>query len=151
MNPPLRRLTPSELLQLKRWNTPTIYNGWEQITRHDPATDALLIGDWGVSFTKPRFSAKVSVNYTGVRRLAVVAPSAMIRANSYTNYAPQTRVDVAASYMINKRYTVYADARNLNGVPLRRGTWSEDTAGYARSDVLQFAGAMFTLGVRGQF
>jgi regulator of RNase E activity RraA len=25
------------LLQLKRWNTPTIYNGWEQITRHDPA------------------------------------------------------------------------------------------------------------------
>jgi 4-hydroxy-4-methyl-2-oxoglutarate aldolase len=23
------------LLQLKRWNTPTIYNGWEQITRHD--------------------------------------------------------------------------------------------------------------------
>lgn len=28
-------MTHSELLQLKRWNTPTIYNGWEQITRHD--------------------------------------------------------------------------------------------------------------------
>lgn len=25
----------SELLKLKRWNTPTIYNGWEQITKHD--------------------------------------------------------------------------------------------------------------------
>ena len=25
------------LLQLKRWNTPTIYNGWEQITKMDPA------------------------------------------------------------------------------------------------------------------
>ena len=25
-------LTHGELLQLKRWNTPTIYNGWEQIT-----------------------------------------------------------------------------------------------------------------------
>ncbi len=25
------------MLQLKRWNTPTIYNGWEQITRHDTA------------------------------------------------------------------------------------------------------------------
>lgn len=24
----------SELLKLKRWNTPTIYNGWEQITGH---------------------------------------------------------------------------------------------------------------------
>ncbi|MCG6186346.1 RraA family protein [Maribellus maritimus] len=25
----------SELLKLKRWNTPTIYNGWEQITKSD--------------------------------------------------------------------------------------------------------------------
>jgi 4-hydroxy-4-methyl-2-oxoglutarate aldolase len=29
------RLSHSELLELKRWNTPTIYNGWEQITRCD--------------------------------------------------------------------------------------------------------------------
>lgn len=30
-------LTHSQLLQLKRWNTPTIYNGWEQITSLDAA------------------------------------------------------------------------------------------------------------------
>ena len=30
-----KRLGHSELLNLKRWNTPTIYNGWEQITDHD--------------------------------------------------------------------------------------------------------------------
>lgn len=30
-----QRLPFSELLKLKRWNTPTIYNGWEQITTHD--------------------------------------------------------------------------------------------------------------------
>ena len=30
-------LSHAELLQLKRWNTPTIYNGWEQITRFDHA------------------------------------------------------------------------------------------------------------------
>ena len=29
-----RYLTHAELLELKRWNTPTIYNGWEQVTRH---------------------------------------------------------------------------------------------------------------------
>jgi len=33
------RLSHSDLLQLKRWNTPTIYNGWEQITRHDPGRE----------------------------------------------------------------------------------------------------------------
>ncbi|MCU6791629.1 RraA family protein [Paenibacillus sp. WQ 127069] len=29
------RLAHSDLLKLKRWNTPTIYNGWEAITKHD--------------------------------------------------------------------------------------------------------------------
>ena len=30
-----RELSHAELLELKRWNTPTIYNGWEQITRKE--------------------------------------------------------------------------------------------------------------------
>lgn len=34
-------LSHSDLLQLKRWNTPTIYNGWEQITRHDRTKHAI--------------------------------------------------------------------------------------------------------------
>src|SRR6266498_3334572 len=34
-------LSHSELLQLKRWNTPTIYNGWEQITKHDRTRNAI--------------------------------------------------------------------------------------------------------------
>ena len=38
---PKLTLSHSELLQLQRWNTPTIYNGWEQITRHDSASDAV--------------------------------------------------------------------------------------------------------------
>ena len=33
-------LPHSDLLKLKRWNTPTIYNGWEQITKSDVAADA---------------------------------------------------------------------------------------------------------------
>ncbi len=38
-----RILPHAELLQLKRWNTPTIYNGWEQLTKRDPAADAFNI------------------------------------------------------------------------------------------------------------
>ena len=30
-------ISHSELLKLKRWNTPTVYNGWEAITEHDRA------------------------------------------------------------------------------------------------------------------
>lgn len=40
MKTPVRPLSEGELHELKRWNTPTIYNGWEQITRHDIARDA---------------------------------------------------------------------------------------------------------------
>jgi regulator of RNase E activity RraA len=37
-NQPL--LSHAQLLELKRWNTPTIYNGWEQITKLDAGKDA---------------------------------------------------------------------------------------------------------------
>jgi regulator of RNase E activity RraA len=39
MNAPTSRLSEGELHELKRWNTPTIYNGWEQITRGNIARD----------------------------------------------------------------------------------------------------------------
>ena len=35
-----QKLDTSVLLQLKRWNTPTLYNGWEQITSRDTCKDA---------------------------------------------------------------------------------------------------------------
>lgn len=38
-----RHLSHSDLIQLKRWNTPTIYNGWEQVTKQNAGTDAFNI------------------------------------------------------------------------------------------------------------
>ncbi|MDB6118976.1 MAG: RraA family protein [Verrucomicrobiaceae bacterium] len=32
-------LSHADFLQLKRWNTPTIYNGWEQITKRNIAAE----------------------------------------------------------------------------------------------------------------
>ncbi len=43
MQPDSPPLSHEELLQLKRWNTPTIYNGWEQFTRHDVGTHGFNI------------------------------------------------------------------------------------------------------------
>lgn len=40
-DPIANRLPPGDLHQLKRWNTPTIYNGWEQITKLDPAREGI--------------------------------------------------------------------------------------------------------------
>lgn len=40
-----RPLPLSELLQLRRFNTPTVYNGWEQITRKSSARDGFNLED----------------------------------------------------------------------------------------------------------
>ena len=32
-------LTHSQLLKLKRWNTPTVYNGWEQVAACDASRE----------------------------------------------------------------------------------------------------------------
>ncbi|MCK4679439.1 MAG: RraA family protein [Bacteroidales bacterium] len=36
-----QKISHAELLELKRWNTPTIYNGWEQITNQDISRDGI--------------------------------------------------------------------------------------------------------------
>ncbi len=37
------RLGHADLIELKRWNTPTIYNGWEQITQRDSAKECFNV------------------------------------------------------------------------------------------------------------
>lgn len=37
----MKRIPYSDLLELQRWNTPTIYNGWEQITSHRANYDGI--------------------------------------------------------------------------------------------------------------
>ncbi|MGB8170399.1 MAG: RraA family protein [Chthoniobacteraceae bacterium] len=39
------RLAHADLLQLKRWNTPTIFNGWEQFTKHDASREGFNVED----------------------------------------------------------------------------------------------------------
>lgn len=106
---------------------------------------------WGLSYTRPKFSARVNVNQNRWRRNTATAASATIRPNSYNYFAPQVKVDVTLSYMFSRHYAVYFDARNISGTPQRRGTWSPDTPGYARIDILQYPAAAFTLGVKGDF
>ena len=106
---------------------------------------------WGVSYTRPKYSARINVNTTGWRRFGAANASATVRPNSYSYWAPWTKVDATVSYMFSKRYGLYADVRNLFGTPLTRGTWSPDTPEFARRDQFNFTGASWTLGIKGDF
>jgi hypothetical protein len=106
---------------------------------------------WGISYARPKFSARINVNQNKWRRNTPTAASATVRPNSYNYFAPQVKVDATVSYMFSRHYAVYFDARNLSGTPQRRGTWSPDTPDYARVDILQYPAAAFTLGIKGDF
>lgn len=58
------RLSESELLQLRRLATPTVFNGWEQVTRHDPAADAFNLEP--VTDFMPQFGPMVGYAVTVV-------------------------------------------------------------------------------------
>ena len=74
-------LSYADLLKMKRWNTPTIYNGWEQVTRRSPARDCVnaeLTTDY-----MPQMGPMVGYAVT-----LVVEPSnkAHVKSESWTSY-----------------------------------------------------------------
>ena len=46
-------ISHEEMLELKRWNTPTIYNGWEMITSHDVASTNYFNAEETRDFNEP--------------------------------------------------------------------------------------------------
>jgi regulator of RNase E activity RraA len=91
------RLSHTELLQLKRWNTPTIYNGWEQITAHDTAR-----GHFNLEETRdfmPQMGPMVGYAITvvvqpGNRKHADENPDAWRQYRSYVAGAPGPKIVV---------------------------------------------------------
>ena len=69
------RLTHSELLELKRWNTPTIYNGWEQITSHDSSADAINIEE--TCDFAPQLGRVLGAKLTPAQRLKILRTNAV--------------------------------------------------------------------------
>ena len=57
-------LSHAELLRLKKLTTPTVFNGWEQITRHDPGADGFNL-EPVVDFM-PQFGPMVGYALTAV-------------------------------------------------------------------------------------
>ncbi|MSU48552.1 MAG: TonB-dependent receptor [Opitutus sp.] len=109
------------------------------------------IVNWGVSLARPKFSVRLAVMNKKWERTAPVAASATVRPSSYNYFAPLTKIDVSAEFRIARKLFLEASVRNLTGRGLVRGTWSPDTPYHARIDQDQFTGALFTLGIKGEF
>lgn len=65
-------LSHADLLQLKRWNTPTIYNGWEQITKKNVAVDGINLEE--TSDFMPQMGSMVGFAVTLMIKPSVAEP-----------------------------------------------------------------------------
>jgi TonB-dependent receptor len=105
----------------------------------------------GIGYARGKIRVDLRFNYVGWRRTGIAAESTTTRANSYSYFAPQTKVDGSFSYALNKHYNLYFDVRNMFDAPQNRGVWASDTPGFARMTLLQWSGAVWSFGVKGSF
>jgi 4-hydroxy-4-methyl-2-oxoglutarate aldolase len=91
------RLSHAELMELKRWNTPTIYNGWEQITKFNHACDGFNLEE--VSDFMPHMGPMVGYAVTvviepGNKQHPQTNPDGWIRYREYIASLPGPKIVV---------------------------------------------------------
>lgn len=82
-------LPHATLLQLKRWNTPTIYNGWEQITAHNHAAVGINLEE--TTDFMPQMGPMVGYAVT-----VVIEPHNVAHKNANSNATAEYRAYVAS-------------------------------------------------------
>ena len=107
------------LLQLKRWNTPTIYNGWEQITGRDIAEDAFNLEE--TRDFMPQMGPMV-----GYARTLVIEPSNPAE-NAVENWA------AFRAYLAEGDYPKIVVVQDLDKPAVIGSLWGEVTSNTVRS------------------
>ncbi|MAE60475.1 MAG: dimethylmenaquinone methyltransferase [Planctomycetaceae bacterium] len=114
-------LSHTELLQLKRWNTPTIYNGWEQITSHNHRQDAFNLDE--THDFMPQMGPMVGYAVT-----AVIEPS-----NPAHKAATTHRGEAYLRYMLNAPGPKIVVVQDLDHPRLVGSWWGEVNANTHRA------------------
>ena len=107
--------------------------------------------NWGVSYARARFLAKVNVAQSGKVRNGVIASSATIPVGAYRYVGSQTTIDLSAQYKLSKLFTLFGSVRNAGQADRYTLDYAESTPEFARVRVVQRFGAMVSLGVKGEF
>ena len=109
--------------------------------------------NWGVTFSRPKYSVRFNVNQKSRIRSALQAPSAAIPANTYNWFAPRTLVGADIEYRFSKKLSFYAVAINLFDAESITERFSTTTSvpEWAKTIRRFKFGADFNLGIRGSF
>jgi iron complex outermembrane receptor protein len=109
----------------------------------------------GISFVRPRFSAKLNFTYQGETRQTLVAANAAngIPADTYNYQGERTRVSISLQYSLSKRFVVYGTMSDINGPGFNvlNRQYAPSSPEYEKARRRQELGSIIQLGVKGQF
>lgn len=108
---------------------------------------------WGVTYSHKPVVLSLKWNYRGRQRLALQSGSAYGGSSGgfQEYYKPRTFMDVNAEYQFSKRFSVFANARNILNVPQILQRYNDVSPAYSRDYRLEEFGIQFALGVKGSF
>jgi outer membrane receptor for ferrienterochelin and colicin len=107
--------------------------------------------NWGVSFARNKFSARVNWNQRGRTRLALQAVSATVPSGTYLYLSPRATVSADFEYRMSKRLSFSGTATNLTDTPVLYERYGPSTPDHAKKYRLMLSGPEFTLGIKGTF
>lgn len=119
----------------------------------DSFTNSLITprsGNWGVSLTRPRYRLLVAWNYRGIVRQSLVTGTG-IEPGTYNWQAKRLYVDVTGEYTFSKRFSAYANLRNLNDTSVDNKVFGPSTPAVANFRNREKYGAEWTFGIKGRF
>ena len=109
------------------------------------------LANWGVSLSRPKFTAKLNWNYTGLKRLGPVAAGRSIEANTYNWSSKRLVIDFNAEHFLTKRLTLFCSLSNLLDDPVDNKIYGPSTPDYAKFRQRQNYGSLWTFGLKGLF
>lgn len=106
--------------------------------------------NWGLSLSRPRFTAKLNWSYRGRQRQGAVT-GANVPAGTYAFASPRLSTDVNFEFRLTKHATLFANVRNLTDIAWRSEVHSPTTPYYARITNASEFGPQAILGIKGTF
>jgi TonB-dependent receptor len=105
-------------------------------------------GNIGVTFTKRPLIVMLKWNYRGRQRNS---RQTSVASNGFEFYDSRSNLDVNVEYQFSRRFTLFANARNILNVPQILERYSPDTPDYSHIYRREEFGIQLAFGVKGTF
>ena len=106
--------------------------------------------NWGISYSKPRYTLRANWNYKGRARLGQLT-GASIEPGTFDWRNKRLYVDLSAEYMLYKRIGVFGSMRNVQDATEDVERYGPNTPAHAQFRQREDFGSLWTFGLKGTF